>query len=108
MVSAGLAVDRYGPWVRCALHDLHRVVPAPRGQQRPFAIVDGVDAQVGYEIAPKTKLRLDVFNLFDAQTSDITYYYASRLPGEPPEGVNDIHFHPGEKRSFRVSLSYRF
>ena len=55
-----------------------------------------------------TRLRLDVFNLFNAKTQDITYYYASRLPGEPAEGVDDIHFHPGEKRSFRVSLSYRF
>ena len=66
------------------------------------------DGQIGYEIARNTKLRLDVFNIFDAKTSDITYYYASRLPGEPPGGVDDVHFHPGEKRSFRVSLSYTF
>jgi hypothetical protein len=46
--------------------------------------------------------------VFNAKTSDITYYYASRLPDEPAEGVNDIHFHPGEKRSFRVTLSYTF
>ena len=49
-----------------------------------------------------------MFNLFNAQTNDISYYYTSRLPGEPAEGVDDVHFHPGEKRSFRVSLSYRF
>ena len=64
--------------------------------------------QVGYDILTNTRLRLDVFNLFNAQTSDITYYYTSRLPGEPVEGVNDIHFHPGEKRSFRDTLSYKF
>jgi hypothetical protein len=40
------------------------------------------DAQVGYLIAPNTRVRLDVFNLFNAKTSDITYYYDSRLPGE--------------------------
>ncbi len=34
--------------------------------------------------------------------------YASRLPGEPADGVNDLHFHPGEMRSFCISLSYRF
>ena len=32
----------------------------------------------------------------------------SRLPGEPPAGVADTHVHPGEKRSFRLSLSYAF
>ena len=66
------------------------------------------DGQIGYEIARNTRLRLDVFNIFNAKTSDITYYYASRLPGEPAAGVDDVHFHPGEKRSFRVSLSYTF
>lgn len=32
----------------------------------------------------------------------------SRLKGKPLEGVNDTHIHPGEPRSLRVSLSYRF
>jgi outer membrane receptor protein involved in Fe transport len=67
-----------------------------------------VDGQVGYAIAPRLQLRLDVFNLFNAQTNDITYYYTSRLPNEPAEGVDDVHFHPGEPRSFRVTLTYRF
>jgi hypothetical protein len=53
-------------------------------------------------------VRLDVFNLFNAKTNDITYYYESRLPGEPPEGVADVHVHPGEKRSLRISLSHSF
>ncbi|MBE0546099.1 MAG: TonB-dependent receptor [Rubrivivax sp.] len=63
---------------------------------------------MGYEFRPNVKLRLDVFNLFNQQTNDITYYYQSRLPGEPPEGMGDTHVHPGEQRSFRVSLLYRF
>ena len=49
-----------------------------------------------------------MFNLFNADTWDISYYYSSRLPGEPAAGVEDRHVHPGEPRSFRVSLSYRF
>jgi hypothetical protein len=49
-----------------------------------------------------------VFNLFDRQASDIDYYYASRLPGEAAGGVNDIHFHPVEPRSFRLSLTANF
>ena len=58
--------------------------------------------------AQNVQLALDVFNLFDRQASDIDYYYTSRLPGEPAGGVNDIHFHPVEPRTARVSLAARF
>jgi outer membrane receptor protein involved in Fe transport len=51
---------------------------------------------------------LDVLNLLDSKDNDITYFYASRLPGEPADGVEDIHFHPIEPRQLRVSLKYAF
>lgn len=65
-------------------------------------------ARVGYKITPDIKLSLDVFNLFDRKASDIDYYYASRFPGEPAEGVNDIHSHPVEPRSLRMTLVANF
>ena len=46
-----------------------------------------------------------VFNLLDSNDSDIEYFYRSRLPGEPPAGVDDIHFHPTLTRTVRVSLT---
>ena len=49
-----------------------------------------------------------LFNLFDAEVSDIDYFYASRLPGEPAEGVEDIHTHPALPRSARVGLQLSF
>ncbi len=45
--------------------------------------------------------RLDVFNLFDAADTDISYLFASRLPGEAADGVEDVHAHPLEPRSVR-------
>jgi hypothetical protein len=108
VISAGLAVDRYGPWSGALFMRYIGSYPLVEDNSVRSDASTTFDAQVGCEIARNTKLRLDVFNLFNSQTSDIAYYYASRLPGEPPEGVNDVHFHPGEKRSFRVSLSYRF
>ena len=39
--------------------------------------------------------------------SDIDYYYASRLPGEPA-GVTDIHMHPTLPRTARVNLILGF
>jgi hypothetical protein len=50
----------------------------------------------------------DVLNVFNSRDRDIAYLYASRLPGEPPEGVEDIHFHPLEARAFRAGVVYRF
>ncbi len=51
---------------------------------------------------------VDVFNLFDSKDHDVDYFYASRLPGEPAEGVEDIHYHVFQPRSVRASLRYSF
>ena len=64
--------------------------------------------RVGYQLAKRTRLTLDGFNLFNRRASDIDYYYASRLPGEAAEGVDDIHSHPVEPRSWRLTLSHNF
>jgi outer membrane receptor protein involved in Fe transport len=67
-----------------------------------------VNGQVGLRLGRQMSLVLDVFNLFDAEASDIDYYYGSRLPGEPDEGIDDIHTHPALPRSARVSLRLNF
>jgi hypothetical protein len=54
------------------------------------------------------QLSLDVYNLLDAEDADITYYYPSRLPGEPSEGVDDFHIHPVEPRQVRAGLRITF
>ena len=64
--------------------------------------------EAGYQLTRKVKLALDVFNLFNAQDSDIDYYYTSRLRGEPLDGVDDIHLHPTLPRTARLSLSVGF
>jgi outer membrane receptor protein involved in Fe transport len=50
------------------------------------------------------RIALDLFNLFGAREPDISYLYPSRLPGEPAEGIEDIHFHPVEPRQLRLSV----
>ncbi len=108
VVSAGAAIDNYQGWSGGLFLRYIGAFPLDESNSVRSPSSTIVDAQVGYEIVRNTQLRLDVFNLFNADTYDIAYYYPSRLQGEPPEGVDDIHFHPGEKRSFRVTLSYRF
>jgi outer membrane receptor protein involved in Fe transport len=53
-------------------------------------------------------LALEALNLFDGDGADITYFYASRLAGEPADGVEDIHFHPIPPRSLRVQARVGF
>jgi len=64
-------------------------------------------ARVGYSFKKGVSLTLEVFNLFDREDNDIVYYYASRLPGEPGGGVEDIHFHPMESRTLRLTMRWR-
>ncbi|MGN2246871.1 TonB-dependent receptor [Frateuria sp. GZRR35] len=51
---------------------------------------------------------LDLLNALDSHDHDIDYWFASRLQGEAPQGVEDVHFHIFEPRSLRLSLRYRF
>ncbi len=67
-----------------------------------------VNAQTGIRLRGRASIMLDVFNLFDAEASDIDYFYASRLRDEPSDGVDDIHTHPALPRSVRVSLRLGF
>lgn len=66
-----------------------------------------VNGRIGYR-KNDWEIALDCLNILGRDDNDIEYYYASRLPGEPAIGVEDIHLHPAEPRTFRVSLTRRF
>ena len=63
-----------------------------------------VNLEGGYRFSDRLRLSATVFNVFDAEDNDITYYYESQLPGEPAP-VGDIHFHPVEPRTVRLTLT---
>ncbi len=63
---------------------------------------------LGYKINKNWLIEGDIFNLLNTKADDITYYYTSRLPGEPAEGVNGFMFHAAEPRTIRVALTYHF
>jgi hypothetical protein len=65
-----------------------------------------VNGRLGYKWKSLT-VALDVLNIFNQKSSDIDYYYASQLQGEPGP-VNDIHFHPVEPREYRVGMTVQF
>ncbi|MFN8838039.1 MAG: hypothetical protein ACK5XG_04555 [Burkholderiales bacterium] len=74
-------------------------------ESSPFTLAD---LRVGYRLAPRIDVLLDVFNLTDRRANDIEYFYRSRLPGEPAAGVDDRHLHPAEPRTVRLSLRVGF
>jgi TonB dependent receptor len=66
------------------------------------------NGEVGYRLSSKARLVLELFNIFDAEASDIDYFYTSRLRGEPAHGVDDIHTHPALPRSARLGVQWSF
>jgi len=66
------------------------------------------NANIGYDFGAGWKAQLGIFNLLNSAQDAAEYFYADRLPGEPPEGVEDIHFHPLEPRSFRLTINKTF
>jgi hypothetical protein len=107
-MSAGIAVDRHGPWSGALFMTYIGSYPLIEDNGVRSKSNTTFDGQIAYAFTPKAKVRFDVFNILDTHNNDITYYYTSRLPGEPAQGMADTHFHPGEKRSFRISLAYSF
>jgi outer membrane receptor protein involved in Fe transport len=66
-----------------------------------------VNLEAGYRIGDTLKVSAAVFNVFDSNDNDITYFYESQLPGEAAP-VEDIHFHPVEPRTVRLTVMGNF
>jgi hypothetical protein len=66
------------------------------------------NARAGYRFDNGLRLQLDLLNLFNTQTNQIEYYYLSRLPGEPIDGIADRHEHPAERLAVRLTIAGRF
>jgi hypothetical protein len=106
-LSGGISVDGRGPW----LGSLRLRYFGPR----PLIEDDSVrskassllNLRLGYRLSTGLTLAAEVFNLLNNRVSDIDYYYESQLRGEPAP-VSDVHFHPAETRSVRLSAEWRY
>lgn len=105
VASLGVSVKDFGPWSG-TVHARY-FGPRPLVEDNSVQSRSSINfaARAAYKVDARTSVSFDVFNLFNRKASDIDYYYASRVnPGEPAAGVNDIHFHPVEPRTFRVAV----
>jgi hypothetical protein len=107
VASFGVTLNELGPWSLTG--HLRYFGPRPLVEdysQRSQSSIN-VALRAAYRVDPKLRLHFDVHNLFNRRASDIDYFYASRLRGEPAP-VDDLHFHPAEPRSLRVTLVANF
>lgn len=108
VISAGLTVTPAGPW--SGNLRWRSFGPRPLVEDNSVRSRDSnlVSAEAGYRLSRVWRLKVDLLNLFNSRSSDIDYFYASRLAGEPPGGVDDVHFHPVEPFMVRVALVAAF
>lgn len=98
-------------------HDLgrppNRPLPADRASvsgrlDRSRLPTVALNGMVGFQATRHLRFTLEGFNLLGREDDDIAYFYGSRLDGEPEEGIEDVHFHPMEKPSVRLTAAWIF
>jgi outer membrane receptor protein involved in Fe transport len=108
VATLALAVDQLGPWSGALQWRWFGPRPLLEDNSQRSRVTATVNGHVGYRINPRLKVELEGFNLTNRRASAIDYYYTSRLQGEADAGQDDVHFHPIEPRSFRLSLMANF
>ena len=108
VASLAVAVDNLGPWFGAVQARWFGPRPLIEDNSVRSSSSATLNGRIGYKFSPNLLVELEGFNLTNRKVSAIDYFYTSRLPGEPATGVDDIHFHPIESRSFRVTLVARF
>jgi hypothetical protein len=108
-IDGGIALHDLGGWAKHLFGGLRLRYFGPRTLTRDNLVRSKATtllyADLGYKLTPDMAVTLNVFNLLDEKSSDIDYFYRSRLPGEPASGVDDVHTHPSEPRQVRISLT---
>ena len=109
VASLAMAVDNLGPWFGGMQLRLFGPRPLVEDNSVRSKGTTTLNGRIGYRISPALRLELEGFNLANRRDSAIDYLYDSRLANEPiGSATSDIHFHPIESRSFRLTLTANF
>jgi outer membrane receptor protein involved in Fe transport len=107
VAQLALTVSQIGPWegaLRLRWFGPRPLVEDDSVRSRASTTLNG---RLGYRVNRDLRLELEGFNLTNRRASAIDYYYASQLRGETAPR-DDVHFHPIEARSFRLTLVRNF
>lgn len=107
VASIGLAIDHPSGWFGGARFRHFGAAPLIEDDSVRSSPTTLVNLELGYRFWERYKVSAAVYNVFDSKDSDITYFYESQLADEA-EPVADIHFHPVEPRTFRLTLATAF
>lgn len=66
------------------------------------------NADVHYALPDGWGAGLGIYNLLNKKANSMEYWYVDRLPGEPAYGAADLHFHPLEPISARLTIQKTF
>jgi hypothetical protein len=66
------------------------------------------NGDVGFALATNWRVGLGVYNILNRHANAAAFWYTDRLRGEPAEGVADVHIHPLEPLSARLTVSKTF
>ena len=108
VASAALALDNLGGYFGALQWRYFGPRPLIDNNSVRSASTAQFNGRVGYRWNRDLKIELEGFNLANRKASSIDYFYASRLNGELAEGFSDVHFHPLESRSFRLTLGFAY
>lgn len=98
-----LTVDRQGPWSGSLR--LRYFGPRPLTEDdsvRSHASLT-LNGRIGYRLRDGLRLEIEGFNLTNRRDAAVEYHYESRMKHEAA-ARGDIHFHPIEPRSARITL----
>jgi outer membrane cobalamin receptor len=99
-----LTFDKLGPWSGALRMRYFGPRPLIEDNSVRSQASTTLNGRVGYKINKGLQVELEAFNLTNRRDSAIDYYYASQLAGELSPR-DDIHFHPIEPRSLRMTLT---
>ena len=105
--SLALAIENVGPWFGALQWRYFGPRPLIEDNAVRSSATSTINGRLGYKINSHMKIEIEGFNLANRRDSAIDYFYESRLKDEAIAS-EDVHFHPVESRSFRVTLSSSF
>jgi TonB-dependent receptor-like protein len=108
IATASATIEDFGPWfgaVRFRYFGRRPLIEDNSVTSKPTTLAD---LRIGYKFSEQARVWLDIFNLFNNRNAhQIDYFYPSQLANETAP-VFDIHFHPVEPLSARLTLSMTF
>lgn len=101
------AMRHLGPWSGSL--GMRYIGSAPLSEDNTVRSASSLSTnlRISRQLSREMDVSVDVLNLADRRYNDISYLYVSRLRGETG-GVRDVHLHPAEPRTIRLTTRITF